>query len=72
MTLPPFLKSRKFWALIAGALVIVLRAYVPNLPLSDETLNNMILLLVAYILGTGLEDAGANLAMRRLLAALKD
>ena len=30
-TLPPFLKSRKFWALIAGALVIVVRQYVPDL-----------------------------------------
>lgn len=72
MNLPSFLKSRKFWALIAGAIVIVLRAYVPNLPISDDTLNNMILLLVAYILGTALEDAGTKKALHKFLAGLKD
>ncbi len=72
MTLPSFLKSRKFWALIAGAIVIVLRAYVPNLPISDDTLNNMILLLVAYILGTALEDAGTKKALYKFLSRLKD
>ncbi len=58
MNLPPFLKSRKFWALIAGALVIVLRQYIPDLPLDDAKLSELVLLLVAYILGTGLEDLG--------------
>ena len=57
--LPPFLKSRKFWALIAGALIIVLRTYVPNFPVSDETINQLVIMLVAYIIGTGLEDARA-------------
>ena len=71
MQLPPFLKSRKFWALIVGALVIVVRAYVPNLPIDDSKLTELILLLVAYILGTGLEDAGANSAVRKFMAALK-
>lgn len=59
MSLPPFLKSRKFWALIAGALVIVVRQYVPNLPIDDAKLTDLVLLFVAYILGTGLEDMGA-------------
>ena len=62
MTLPPFLKSRKFWALIAGALVMVIRAYVPNLPIDDAKLSDLVLLLVAYIIGTGLEDAGVAYA----------
>jgi hypothetical protein len=61
MNLPPFLKSRKFWALIAGALVIVARAYVPNLPIDDAKLTELVLLFVAYILGTGLEDIGLKL-----------
>lgn len=69
MELPPFLKSRKFWALIAGAVVIAVRAFVPNLPFSDEQLNELILLFVAYILGTGLEDAGVNVA--KVVALLK-
>ncbi len=56
MNLPPFLKSRKFWALIAGALVIIIRQLVPALPVDDAKLSELILLLVAYIIGTGLED----------------
>jgi hypothetical protein len=55
--MPPFLKSRKFWALITGALVIVLRQYVPAFPIPDEQLTELILLLVAYIVGTGLEGS---------------
>ena len=61
MNMPPFLKSRKFWALIAGAFVIVVRAFVPNLPIDDAKLSELILLFVAYILGTGLEDVGLKL-----------
>ena len=56
MQLPPFLKSRKFWALMAGALCIALRQYVPNFPISDQQLTELVYLLVAYIIGTGLED----------------
>jgi len=54
--MPPFLKSRKFWALIAGAVVIVVRAFIPNLPIDDAKLGELVLLFIAYILGTGLED----------------
>ncbi len=64
MSLPPFLTSRKFWALIAGALVIVVRAYVPNLPIDDAKLGELVLLLVAYILGTGLQDAAATVVKK--------
>lgn len=67
MSLPPFIKSRKFWALIAGALVIILRAYLPSLPIDDAKLTELVLLLVAYILGTALEDAGAARSMRKML-----
>ena len=55
MNVPSFLKSRKFWALIIGAAVIALRSYVPSFPLSDEQLTSIGLLIVAYIIGTGLE-----------------
>jgi hypothetical protein len=71
MTLPPFLKSRKFWALLVGAGIIILRNYVPNFPLSDQQVTDVALLFIAYILGTGLEDAGANGAARRMLEAIK-
>ncbi len=51
------LKSRKFWAALIGLALLVFRAYVPNFPIPDADLTNMIYLLVAYIIGTGLEDA---------------
>lgn len=57
MQLPPFLRSRKFWALIIGAAVVVLRSYFPGIPLSDEQLTYVALLFIAYILGIGLEDS---------------
>ncbi len=56
MQLPPFLKSRRFWALVVGAAVIVLRNYVPNFPIDDAALQDFALMLVAYILGISLED----------------
>jgi hypothetical protein len=71
MNIPPFLKSRKFWALMIGAGIVVLRNYVPNFPLSDAQVTDVALLFIAYILGTGLEDAGANGAARRMLEAVR-
>ena len=71
MTLPGFLRSRKFWSLIVGALVIVLRSYVPAFPIPDDQVASIILLLVAYILGTGLEDAGNGIAQAQARARPK-
>ena len=50
------LKSRKFWATAISLLLIVLRAYVPDFPLSDETLTTSVMALIAYVIGTALED----------------
>ena len=54
--LPPVLKSRKFWAAVIAVLVIVLRAVVPDFPITDERLSEIVYVLIAYILGTGLSD----------------
>jgi hypothetical protein len=51
------LRSRKFWAGIIGTALITLRSFVPNFPVSDADLTKVIELLIAYIVGTGLEDA---------------
>lgn len=56
MKTPDFLKSRKFWAATIAVLVIVLRSYVPTFPLSDEAVTNLVLTLIAYIIGSGLSD----------------
>lgn len=71
MTLPSFLTSRKFWALIIGAAVVVLRSYVPNFPLSDDQVTELALLVVAYIIGTGLQGSSQPSAAGEQLAALR-
>jgi hypothetical protein len=60
--LPDFLKSRKFWALAAGIIIMVLRHFVPQLPISDDQITSVVYLLVAFIIGTGLEDVGTGYA----------
>lgn len=52
------LKSRKFWAAVLGLGLVLLRAYAPNFPVSDEQLLTMGMVLVSYIVGVALEDAG--------------
>lgn len=49
-------KSRKFWAAIVGLGLIVTKAFDPNFPISEAEITNLVYVLVAYILGTGLED----------------
>lgn len=51
------LKSRKFWAALIGLILIIIKSYDPNFPIQEDALTNVIYLLVAYILGTGLESA---------------
>ncbi len=51
------LKSRKFWAAVIGVLLIALRHMLPDFPLSDDEIAKLIYIVVAFILGTGLEDA---------------
>ena len=51
------IKSRKFWAAIAGLVLVVIQALMPDFPLDGEQVTNVIFVLVAFILGTGLEDS---------------
>jgi hypothetical protein len=60
------IRSRKFWAGMAGLIVVLLRAAVPNFPLDDEQLTAVIITLSAYIFGNGAQDGLANLGIRRL------
>lgn len=50
------LTSRKFWAALVGLALVILKAWKPDFPLAEEDLTSVIYVLVAYILGTGIED----------------
>ncbi|WP_298007923.1 MULTISPECIES: hypothetical protein [Anaerolinea] len=51
------LRSRKFWAMLIGLILMVVKAYRPDFPLDEEQLSGMVALLVAYILGVAIEGA---------------
>lgn len=55
-------KSRKFWAAFIGTIFVVLNELSPDFPLNAEQVTDVIYLLIAYILGTAIEDAGARSA----------
>ncbi len=64
-TLYALLKSRKFWAAVIGLLLILARNFIPNfLPFTDADITAVMFVLISYILGTALEDAGASFAKR--------
>ena len=52
-------KSRKFWASVAGLLLVMIQKAIPDFPLDAGQVTNVIYVLVAYILGTGLEDSAS-------------
>jgi hypothetical protein len=54
--LPPVLKSRKFWAAVMALALVLLRSFVPNFPITDERLTEIVYVLISYIIGTGLSD----------------
>ncbi len=50
------LKSRKFWAALVGVGMVVTKHFDPTFPLADDQVTNLVYVVVAYILGTSLED----------------
>jgi hypothetical protein len=50
------LGSRKFWAAFIGLALLILKSYKPDFPIPEDQLTNMVYLLVAYILGTALDN----------------
>jgi len=52
------LQSRKFWAALVGIVMMVVKELFPNFPLDEAQIEQIVWLLVAYIVGTGIEDSG--------------
>lgn len=50
------LKSRKFWASIVAIAFVLLKEFAPQLNLDEATVNGLVATIVAYVLGTALED----------------
>jgi hypothetical protein len=50
------LGSRKFWAALIGLALVIVKAWRPDFPMDEEQLVSVVYVLVAYILGTGIED----------------
>jgi len=50
------LGSRKFWAAIVGLALVIVKVWQPDFPLTEDQLTAIVYVLVAYILGTGIED----------------
>lgn len=51
------LKSRKFWAALVGLGFVVVQGIDPAFPLDQAETTNLVYLVMAYILGTGIKDA---------------
>jgi hypothetical protein len=56
--LTELLASRKFWAALVGLAIIILKAFKPDFPISEEEITNLVAVLAAYILGTAISNAG--------------
>ncbi len=57
------MSSRKFWAALVGLAVIILKAYRPDFPISEEEITNLVAVLAAYILGTAISSAADGIKM---------
>lgn len=57
-------KSRKFWAAIIGLLFMIIKELWPAFPLDADQVTNIVYLLMAYILGVAVEDAGYAMSGR--------
>jgi hypothetical protein len=58
--LKDLVKSRKFWASALGLALVVAKVYKPDLAISEEQIATIVGVLVAFIVGTGLENIGAG------------
>ena len=49
------LRSRKFWAAVVGLAFVLIDAFVPSFPLTADQITDIVMILAAYILGSGVQ-----------------
>ena len=54
------LSSRKFWAALIGLALIILKAYRPDFPITEDQITAIVVVLVGYILGVAVEDSAVQ------------
>ena len=52
------ISSRKFWAALIGLVMIIVKAYNPNFPITEDQINAAVAILISYIVGTAIVDHG--------------
>lgn len=50
------IRSRKFWAAAVGLVYSVVAQFLPDFPFTEESVIGVVSTVIAYILGTALED----------------
>lgn len=61
------LEKKQFWALVVGAGFILIKAFWPEFPVTEDTLNKLTLAVVGSILGISFADAAVQFARARAL-----
>lgn len=51
-------KSKRFWAAVAGLAVVVVKQFVPAIP--EEAVTNVVMVLAAWIVGETLRPVGTK------------
>jgi len=59
------LMKKQFWALAVGAAFILIKSFWPEFPVSEDTLNKLVLAVVGSILGISFADAAVQFARAR-------
>ena len=54
-------RSRKFWAAFIGLVFVFLEEFVPDFPFEATQVEQFVFLLIAYIIGVAIEDAGVGM-----------
>ena len=56
--LKALLSSRKFWASVLGLAILIIKAFRPDFPVTEDQMTSIVVVIVAYIFGTAIEDHG--------------